>query len=246
MASLGPHDVAREHGAAEIAVFGERRLDEGVAEHRVVDPGLHALHLVLRVDPSDVFVLARRERHVGAAVDGLRRGVVGLSRLEEAVRRRPDLHDALFDGRRLRLRRGGRAGCRAGRRRQIPGGRAAHVLVDSRVGRGGPGTCRIDGLFARHLHARRRRLVVDGRREAADVELRPRLRGIRGLSELEPASRSGVLDRFDLGRLERVGRRRQRSRRLAARRRCDGCRQTDTPEPPAPGAGWTLLPIDGV
>ena len=101
MAALGPHDVSREHDAAEIAVVGERRLDERVAEHRVVDPGLHALHLVLRVDRADVLVLARRERHLGAAVGGLRRGVVRQRRLEEALRRRPDLHGALFDGRRL-------------------------------------------------------------------------------------------------------------------------------------------------
>ena len=49
--------------AVEIAVIGESCFDERIAEHGIVDPRLHLLYLVLRVDGTDVLVPGGRERH---------------------------------------------------------------------------------------------------------------------------------------------------------------------------------------
>src|SRR5207244_10873166 len=57
---------------------------------------------------------------------------------------------------------------------------------------------RFDDLDAVHLYSRGRILIVDGSRETADIERRPRQRGVRSLAELEPFSASRILDRFQI------------------------------------------------
>ena len=104
----------------------------------------------------------------------LRRRVVRGGRLEEALRRRPDLHRPLVDGLDLRLRCGRGAGRGASGSGHVPGVRAADDLDRALLDRCGPHAPRLDDLVARHLHARGRRVVVDAGREAADVEGRPR------------------------------------------------------------------------
>ncbi len=204
MAPLSPDDPGREHDAAEITVVGVSELDRCVPEDRIVDPRLHPLDLVARVDAAHVPVLAAHgERDLRAPLYRLRAGVVGSCRFQEAVRRGPDLHGPFFDGRGLCLRRGLGAGGGAGGRRHVPGVRAADDLDDALCDRGGPGAIRLDDLDSLHLHLRGRRLVVDAGGEALEIEGRPGKRGIRGLAELEPSAGTRVLDGPRVGGRER-------------------------------------------
>ena len=204
MPALRPDDAAREPDAAEIAVVRVRELDRRVAEHGIVDPRLHPLDLVAGVDAPDIAVLpAHGEGDLGAALDRLRRGVVGGGGLQEAVRRRPDLHGPFFDRGRLRLRRrrGARGG--AGWRGHVPGVGAADDLHDPLRHGGRSRAIGLDHLDALHLHLRGGRLVVDAGREALQVERRPGQRGIGGLAELEPSAGARVLDGVRVGGCQR-------------------------------------------
>ena len=81
MPALRPQDPGRKRHATEVAVVGVRDLDWCIAEDRVVDPGLDALDLVLRVDVADIPVFpAHGEGDVRAATCRLRRRVVRYSR----------------------------------------------------------------------------------------------------------------------------------------------------------------------
>ena len=213
MTALCSDDPAGESHAAEVTVVGIGDFDRRVAEHRIVDPRSNALDLVLCVDLPDVSVFPiKRERDLGAAGRRLRGRVVGNSRLDEPVRCRPDLHRPLLDGLHLRLRCGRGVGRGARGSGHVPRVGAADDLDRVLLARRGPGPTRLDDLDARHLHARGGRFVVDARREIADIERRPRQRGTRRLTELEPPAGPRILDRSHLGctegfggRLERAG-----------------------------------------
>src|SRR5262245_27126817 len=120
------------------------------------------------------------------------------------MRRRPDLHDSLFDGGWLRLRH--RCGVGWGTRgwRHVPRRRSADVLIGTLRDWCRTNPVGFDGLKPRHLDAGGGSGVVNGCRVAADVELRPRKGWVRSLSELIPTACSGELDRGDLRCPERI------------------------------------------
>ena len=229
MTALSSDDAAGESHAAEVTVVGIGDFDRRVAEHRIVDPRSNALDLVLGVDLPDVSVFPiQGERDLGAAGRRLRGRVVGNSRLDEPVRRRPDLHRPLLDSRRLRLWRRWRAGCRAGRSGHVPGVRAADDLNRTLLNRSRSSPIRFDDLDAFHLYPRGRILIVDGSRETADIERRPRQRGVRSLAELEPFSASRILDRFQIAGAKCSGGGLQRARfRTGTGRKRQGRRKAE-------------------
>ena len=68
----------------------------------------------------------------------------------------------------------------ARRRHHAPGKSAADELHRLLLNRGGSPAVRLNDLYPCHLHARRRRVVVDRGREVADVERGPRSASRRG------------------------------------------------------------------
>ena len=224
MAALRPHNSRRKSHALEIAVSRVGDLDRRIAENRVVNPRLHSLDFVLPVDAPDVLVLpVDRERDFGSLVGRHGRGVIRCRGLEETMWRRPDFHGPFLDGRRLSRRRRCRTCCAAGRRRKVPRERAVDDLDRTLFRRCRADSSGLDDLTPCHLDTRRWLLVVDDGGEPADLERRPGQGRVRCLSELEPASGAGVLDRLDCRRAERVVGRLKRSRLWAA----GGCRTED-------------------
>ena len=98
------HDARREAHAAEILVATEVGLVHHVADHRMAQPRLDVLDEVLLVQHAFELDLGRR-RHgddrLLRAADLLdaRGGLAGLRRLDEAVRRHPDLRHAAVNRR---------------------------------------------------------------------------------------------------------------------------------------------------
>jgi hypothetical protein len=95
--------VRRKLHAAEIFVRAEARFEFRVAEHRRAVPRLDALDEILIADHALEFHLVRRrKRHEGfpGTADGFAAvgRVVCHRRLDEALRRHPDLHEPSVDG----------------------------------------------------------------------------------------------------------------------------------------------------
>ena len=205
MLAFDANDVRGKPDGAEALVVAERRFHERVAEHRRVDPGAHLFDFVLAVDHADIMIFAaKREGHFQPFARRPRRRVVGEGRPQKAMRRRPDFRRAFFDGGELRRRDGRRPRRRALLISNIPCRRAVHIGVDLLLDRSRALTPLLHELLAHDPHARGGDGVVDIGNIAADVETRPGQRGVGRLTELEPLSRAGKFDGFDVGRAERA------------------------------------------
>ncbi len=214
---------AGEHHAAEVAIAPERGFAEHIAQHGIVDPGVHFLDFVLRVDLADVFVLSEHESHFGAAIVGWRGcRMVRRGGSQEALRGRPDLHGARLDVFRVRHRGHGQAGGGTAGPSYGPGNISDHVLLRPRFVRREAEAGGIDGLLARHLHAAAGAEVVNRRDVAAHIEFRRRQRRTWLLPNLEPLTGPGALDRRDVIGPERLNGRIQCARLLTASRESGG------------------------
>ena len=208
--------------SAELRVVRIRHLHRHVADHRVRRQVFDLLdevvlierHLdvaVLRFEREDVAVCGR------AACEG---------GLDDAVRRQPDLSQALGDGTGIRRRL-----CAAFAPRVFPADDLSGPLVD-REGLCAASARRMLTLRAQHVQLHRGRLVVDGDRVGLHLESRP-----RSARSCMPARRRSWF------RCRRTGWSSSSSRpshRLRQRRRSAGCSRRR--RPPAqdrpPGLSW--------
>ena len=231
MAPEVAHDVAREAHGAKLLVVAKFGFQQGIAEHRIVDPRADSRDLARRIDLTFKAVFAAggelHAAHAGLALDPR---VVGQRGFHESLRRRPDLRATFLDGGRLS---GGR--CSRGYvRGHVPGTGAGDKLVDLLLHRCGTHAARLNDLRPCDLHARSRRAVVDARAVVGDGKLRPSASPAPGAwpnwYQLPVAANSSARD---FRRAQRLGSARDRPVWLASsfrrnrdsiqRECCEGC-----------------------
>ena len=197
-------NVRREFHAAEILVVLEDGFDHHVAQDRVADPCFNPLDEVLVVQHAfELGLVRRRDRDDrllraahGFGGDGR---IAGHRRLDEPVRRHPDLRQPPVDRRPLIPFGRGRYRSLID---QVPGvGTAQEPDLPHLGGQrlGAPAERRVLDLRAPSIVTDGRRRVVDGGREGGQVEPRPGSIRIVGLAEDVVRSPSGELDRVEVG-----------------------------------------------
>jgi hypothetical protein len=127
--------MGRKRHTAKVPVIGEPGFDQGVAQNRVIDPGLDFFYLIFSVERADVAILAPCSEGDFVAVD-FAGGWICLGGFQEALRRGPDFGGAFFDRQGLRRRDRSRPGGGVLWDSQIPGGAAVQVLLDALFDRG--------------------------------------------------------------------------------------------------------------